>query len=1058
MSQSDVKVSFGGDTKELRDQLNAARDSVTKATTDMKNGAEAANPAFVKLQESIDRLNESAGKTADASSSLESYAFYAFAMKAAGFAVDTFSASLHLAVSANNAVKTGMTAVQDAVVNTTTSFLNYTKTLAYSAEYLPLLERQNRGFLSTIGQAKIAYDEFFSSADRARAGIVSMTAVVISASGNIDAFAAALRANNFTTVTEGVRVLTDQLSHLKDISPQVSSSIVASFGSIPDISGPLLRSLVDITREMTTTGEQAKTLADTLTAVMSNPQTAGEAFLQNQRDVTAEVMNQFEAYKKVNNVSGMQAVILGEFIQKEKLLFEEKQRAAREQVAAAQALGLSTASEIKALNDATNEMQAQLNALYKLEQQIKATVPGFEESALAAGKIVTQMSTLNDQLATANSNIITLGKGLGNITVGSGLKEATGDAAKLIAQFEGFSAKAYWDKADDPSKSHWAVGYGTHKMSDGSEVTESSTMTRQEAEENLAKRVVEFQDAAAKEIGTAWEGLSANTKASITSVAYNYGHVPQSVQSAAETGSDQLVAKAIAALGSNPVRRQQEAANITGEGLGANAKSVSPAQEEAILKEKQAALDLTNAIAGGNAVAQAQGEILKRNAEGQKDSVKDAQQLVEAWKQDASTAETKIAKIQAQNGLHQAQLALAQKVLEVARSQNALASNEDTTAKEKLASAQKAADLELKAAGDDVALQNAALLKKKMAQDAYDQAVKASAVEAENSSFALANTAFEARKARLVQEVQAHSMSNQQKLDADLALSAEQTALEAKHFKTLRDLEDVDTLGYQQYQDKITLITAQASAKREQIIAQDNRKIQQSYDQIANQMSSSITSGIMGMIQGTTSLRQFMQNMALQITQMFVKAGVDMVVHWAEQQLMMTLHTVTSQTAQSAAVAAGTAVKLATVTAGATAGAAVERAGHMTTISGDASTAAAGAYASVVQIPIIGPILAPAAAAVAFGAVEAFGSFDVGSYRVPNDQLAMIHKDEMVIPSRGGVADQFRSMLNDNSSGFGSGGGSESHYHFHGAVMDPKSIAKIVATHFDANPSSRPRY
>lgn len=43
-------------------------------------------------------------------------------------------------------------------------------------------------------------------------------------------------------------------------------------------------------------------------------------------------------------------------------------------------------------------------------------------------------------------------------------------------------------------------------------------------------------------------------------------------------------------------------------------------------------------------------------------------------------------------------------------------------------------------------------------------------------------------------------------------------------------------------------------------------------------------------------------------------------------------------------------------------------------------------------------------------------SFDVGSWRLPADTLAMVHKDEMIVPAKGGVADGMRDLL-------GSGGG-----------------------------------
>jgi hypothetical protein len=67
-----------------------------------------------------------------------------------------------------------------------------------------------------------------------------------------------------------------------------------------------------------------------------------------------------------------------------------------------------------------------------------------------------------------------------------------------------------------------------------------------------------------------------------------------------------------------------------------------------------------------------------------------------------------------------------------------------------------------------------------------------------------------------------------------------------------------------------------------------------------------------------------------------------------------------------------------------------------------AGTAAANVYKSVASIPYVGWILAPVAAIAAFAAVaayKAFTSFDVGSWQVPEDMPAQVHKGEMVIPA-----------------------------------------------------------
>lgn len=48
-------------------------------------------------------------------------------------------------------------------------------------------------------------------------------------------------------------------------------------------------------------------------------------------------------------------------------------------------------------------------------------------------------------------------------------------------------------------------------------------------------------------------------------------------------------------------------------------------------------------------------------------------------------------------------------------------------------------------------------------------------------------------------------------------------------------------------------------------------------------------------------------------------------------------------------------------------------------------------------------------------------SFDVGSWQIPADTLAMVHKNEMIVPAKGGLADGMRNML---SSGGGQSSGS----------------------------------
>ena len=97
-----------------------------------------------------------------------------------------------------------------------------------------------------------------------------------------------------------------------------------------------------------------------------------------------------------------------------------------------------------------------------------------------------------------------------------------------------------------------------------------------------------------------------------------------------------------------------------------------------------------------------------------------------------------------------------------------------------------------------------------------------------------------------------------------------------------------------------------------------------------------------------------------------------------------------------------------------------------------AKDAAANAYASAAEIPFVGWIIAPVAAAAAYSATIAFA--EGGWDRVPADQVAMVHKNEMVLPAN--IAEPVRQMA---AAG---GGGGQTHIHIH--AMDSQSFTTAL--------------
>jgi hypothetical protein len=118
---------------------------------------------------------------------------------------------------------------------------------------------------------------------------------------------------------------------------------------------------------------------------------------------------------------------------------------------------------------------------------------------------------------------------------------------------------------------------------------------------------------------------------------------------------------------------------------------------------------------------------------------------------------------------------------------------------------------------------------------------------------------------------------------------------------------------------------------------------------------------------------------------------------------------------------------------------------HMKEVLRDAKGAAAGAWRAVVHIPVVGPFLAPVAAAAAFAGVMAF-SAEGGMGAVPYDNAPfLLHKNEMVLPAN--LATPLRSMLtspaNSNAPmASNDTGDTGDHYHYHdgSGTMTPSTI------------------
>lgn len=149
---------------------------------------------------------------------------------------------------------------------------------------------------------------------------------------------------------------------------------------------------------------------------------------------------------------------------------------------------------------------------------------------------------------------------IGNPQLGGGQ-----DAVSLIKGFEGYRDTPYWDV------NAYRIGYGsdTVTLADGTvrKVAPGDRINQADADRDISRRVRdEFEPIVAKAVGSeALAGMSAAQRSALTSIAYNYGEIPDRLIPAIRSGNADSVAAAIRGLsadngGINAKRREREAA------------------------------------------------------------------------------------------------------------------------------------------------------------------------------------------------------------------------------------------------------------------------------------------------------------------------------------------------------------------------------------------------------------------------------------------------------------------------------------------------------------------
>ncbi|AZU97858.1 coil containing protein [Vibrio phage LP.2] len=167
--------------------------------------------------------------------------------------------------------------------------------------------------------------------------------------------------------------------------------------------------------------------------------------------------------------------------------------------------------------------------------------------------------------------------------------------------------------------------------------------------------------------------------------------------------------------------------------------------------------------------------------------------------------------------------------------------------------------------------------------------------------------------------------------DADFAADVE--ALRAHHQQ--------QTELWQQYYTGVNTVAAEENRKRVEQEAQNMALLNSVIQDTGNALSSSISSSIIGIIDGTTSAREALLSMITAVTDSIIKAGVDILVQRLITDNITKALLITQTTAD---------------------------------VSRGVAMASLNAFASTAAIPVIGPAAAPAAAAAAGAAATGIGA------------------------------------------------------------------------------------
>jgi hypothetical protein len=209
---------------------------------------------------------------------------------------------------------------------------------------------------------------------------------------------------------------------------------------------------------------------------------------------------------------------------------------------------------------------------------------------------------------------------------------------------------------------------------------------------------------------------------------------------------------------------------------------------------------------------------------------------------------------------------------------------------------------------------------------------------------------------------------------------------------------------------------------------------------LVDQMSSSLSGSITGMIEGTKRLSDAVRDMARAVLRQFVQMGVGAVAEWTKGIATQVALTLAGEQTMTAAKGAGVAARLGLEQGAAIASVGAKVASIVKSIMASAAEAFAGVFGFLA--PIMGPAAAgPAAGAMAtVSGIASYARYEVGAWSIPREGLAMLH------PGEGVLTAAQNSKIHSFLDNFGGASGNTFHVaprvHFNITAADSRDVAR----------------